>query len=59
MALEGKWFFELIASDLVLLYRVKRSLYAGKTAYQEVEILETETPGQVSDSGRQRPSRQP
>ena len=45
MALEGKWFFELIASDLVLLYRVKRSLYAGKTAYQEVEILETETLG--------------
>ena len=45
MAIEGKWFFELIAADLVLLYRVKRSLYSGKTAYQEVEILETETMG--------------
>ena len=43
--MRGKWFFELIAADLVLLYRVKRSVYSGKTAYQEVEIIETETMG--------------
>ncbi len=45
MDLQGKWFFELITPDLVLLYRVKNFLYSGKTDYQDVEILETGTFG--------------
>jgi spermidine synthase len=45
--LQGKWFFESVTQDLVLLYRVKRSLYSGKTEYQEVEVLETETMGRA------------
>ena len=45
MDLQGKWFFELITSDLILLYRVKSSLYSGKTDFQDVEILETATFG--------------
>ena len=45
MSLEGKWFFELITPDLVMMYRVKSYIYSGQTPYQSVEILETESLG--------------
>ena len=45
MDIPGKWFFELITPDLLLLYRIKNTLYSGKTTYQAVEIFETETLG--------------
>ena len=45
MDLPGKWFFELITADLVLLYRIKKAVYSGRTAFQAVEILDTETLG--------------
>ena len=45
VSLEGKWFFELITPDLVMMYRVKSYVYSGKTPYQSVEILETESLG--------------
>ena len=41
----GKWFSELITPDLVLRYRIKKTLYSGKTDYQHVDIFETETLG--------------
>ena len=45
MSVEGKWFFELITSDLVMMYRVKNYLYSGRTPFQSVEILETDSLG--------------
>ncbi len=45
MSLEGKWFFELVTPDLVMMYRVKNYVYSGQTPYQSVEILETESLG--------------
>ena len=45
MSLEGKWFFELITPDLVMMYRVKSYIHSGETPYQSVEILETESLG--------------
>lgn len=45
MSLEGKWFFELVTPDLVMMYRVKSYVYSGQTPYQSVEILETESLG--------------
>ncbi|MQF69555.1 spermidine synthase [SAR202 cluster bacterium AD-804-J14_MRT_500m] len=41
----GKWFFELITSDLVVMYRIQRSLHTTQTVYQSVEILDTESLG--------------
>ena len=41
----GKWFFELITSDLVVMYRIQRSLHTSQTLYQSVEILDTESLG--------------
>ena len=41
----GKWFFELITPDLVMMYRIQRSLHSGRTSYQDVEILDTESLG--------------
>ena len=45
MDFQGKWFFELITQDLVLLYKINNSLYSGKTCYQRVDILETDAFG--------------
>jgi len=41
----GKWFSELITPDMLLRYRVKQTLYSGKTDYQQIDILETDTLG--------------
>ena len=41
MDLPGKWFFELITTDLVLLYRIKTAVYSGSTGFQDVEVLDT------------------
>ncbi|MBM3926120.1 MAG: spermidine synthase [SAR202 cluster bacterium] len=45
MEILGKWYFELIAPDQQLIYRIKNSIYSGVTQYQGVEILETSTLG--------------
>lgn len=45
MDLPGKWFFETITADLALLYRIKKSIYSTKTAFQAIEVLDTETFG--------------
>ena len=41
----GKWHFELVTNDMMVLYRIKDVIHTGKTAYQDVDILDTETFG--------------
>ena len=41
----GKWHFELVTNDLMALYRLKDIVHTQKTAYQTVDILDTETFG--------------
>ena len=41
----GKWHFELVAPDLMALYRIKNIIHTGKTPYQTVDILDTDTFG--------------
>ena len=41
----GKWHFELVTTDLMVLYRIKDIVHTGKTQYQAVDILDTETYG--------------
>ena len=38
----GKWHFEIVSSDLSILYRISDVLYSGKTDYQKVDILQSE-----------------
>ena len=45
MTFPGKWLFELISHDMTLGYRIKKVLYSGKTQYQSVDIIETDTLG--------------
>jgi len=45
VAFPGKWLFELISHDMTLGYRIKKILYSGKTEYQSVDIIETDTLG--------------
>ena len=45
MDLPGKWHFELVTEDLMVLYRIKDVVHTGKTPYQMVDILDTETFG--------------
>ena len=45
MNLPGKWHFELVTEDLMVLYRIKDVVHTGKTPYQMVDILDTETFG--------------
>lgn len=45
MTFPGKWLFELISHDITLGYRIKKVLYSGKTQYQSVDIIETDTLG--------------
>ncbi len=37
----GKWYFEQVTPDLMMLYRIKGIVYSGETQYQTVEILDT------------------
>ncbi|MCE2405552.1 MAG: fused MFS/spermidine synthase [Dehalococcoidia bacterium] len=41
----GKWHFELVTNDMMVLYRIKDVVHTGKTSYQDVDILDTETFG--------------
>ena len=45
MQTPGKWHFESVTADLMVLYRIKNILHTGQTAYQKVDILDTETFG--------------
>ena len=45
MEAPGKWHFELVTNDMMVLYRIKDVVHTGKTSYQDVDILDTETFG--------------
>lgn len=45
MQIPGRWHFELVTTDLMMLYRINNIIHTGKTAYQAVDILDTETFG--------------
>ncbi|HLF04513.1 MAG TPA: polyamine aminopropyltransferase [Dehalococcoidia bacterium] len=42
MDLPGKWLLETVYPDLAVMLRIQRVLYSGKTAYQNVEVLESD-----------------
>ena len=42
MDASDKWHFEVVSLDLSMLYRIKDVLYTGQTAYQKVDILQSE-----------------
>ncbi len=41
----GKWHFELVTNDMMVLYRIRDVVHTGRTSYQDVDILDTETFG--------------
>ena len=41
MDVSGKWYVETIFPDLATMLQVRKVLYSGKTAYQDVEVLES------------------
>ena len=41
----GKWHFELVTNDMMVLYRIMDVVHTGRTSYQDVDILDTETFG--------------
>ena len=45
MDISGKWFLETVFPDLAVMLRVRKVLYSGQTAYQTVELLESEVFG--------------
>ena len=45
MDISGKWLLETIFPDLAIMLKVRQVLYSGKTAYQQVEVLESEIYG--------------
>lgn len=45
MDISGKWFLETVFPDLAVMLKVRKVLYSGHTAYQAVEILESEVFG--------------
>ena len=45
MQTPGKWHFEIVSADLMMLYRINDVVYTGKTLYQTVDILDTDTFG--------------
>ncbi len=45
MDISGKWFLETVFPDLAVMLRVRKVLYSGHTAYQSVEVLESEVFG--------------
>ncbi len=42
MDASGKWHFEVVSLDLSMLYRIRDVVYTGQTAYQRVDILQSE-----------------
>ena len=45
METPGKWHFEVVTTALMVLYRLKDVIHTTKTAYQSVDILDTDTFG--------------
>ena len=45
MEIPGKWHFELITPDMMVVYRIRDILHTGKTAFQAVDIMDTDTFG--------------
>ena len=45
MDISGKWFIETVFPDLAVMLKVRKVLYSGRTAYQAVEVLESEVFG--------------
>ena len=42
MEMSGNWFIESVSPDLSVMLRVRQVYYSGQTAYQKVEILDSE-----------------
>ena len=42
MGLSGKWYLETVFPDLAVMLQVWEVLHSGHTAYQQVEVLESE-----------------
>jgi len=42
MEMSGNWFLESIHPDLAVMLKVRQVLYSGQTAYQKVEVLDSE-----------------
>ena len=45
MDIPGKWHFESVTPDLMMLYRIKGIVHTGKTSYQAVDVLDTDAFG--------------
>ena len=45
MDISGKWFIETVFPDLAVMLKVREVIYSGRTAYQAVEVLESEVFG--------------
>jgi spermidine synthase len=45
MEMTGKWFVESVYPDLAVMLRVRNVFYSGETAFQKVEILESDVFG--------------
>lgn len=45
MEIPGKWHFELVTPDMMIVYRIKDILHTGRTEYQSVDIMDTDTFG--------------
>ena len=42
MDLSGKWYLETVFPDLAVMLQVREVLHSGQTAYQKVDVLESE-----------------
>ena len=45
MDISGKWYLETIFPDLAMMLQVRQVLYSGKTAFQNVEVIESSSFG--------------
>ena len=55
MDLSGKWYVETIFPDLLAMLQVQNIIYSGRTAYQNVEVLESDLFWPQLGAGRQDP----
>lgn len=42
MDMSGNWFIEGVYADLNVMLKVREVFYSGETAYQKVEVLDSE-----------------
>ena len=45
MEMTGKWFVESVYPDLAVMLRIRKAFYSGETAFQKVEVLESDVFG--------------